>query len=153
MLVIREEEIESYSIKGNIIVVQSEETLGHYADWLEIPTSRLRKHNGMRYGQNIDIGQNLRIPISRITKKEFEDRRVAYHLSVRKSFYDTHRIEGSKIHEVRRGETLWAVVNHRFDVPFWLVAAYNGFRDLNRVRPGEKVHIPIVSKIQMNQNL
>jgi LysM repeat protein len=150
---IQENEIESYIIHGNTMVVQPEETLGHYADWLEIPTHRLRNHNGLRYGQRIQVGQNLKVPLDHVSKKEFEERRTAYHLSVRKSFYASHRIEGSRIHEVRRGETLWAVANYRFEIPLWLLAAYNGFRDLNRVKPGEKVHIPIVSKIQMNHKL
>jgi membrane-bound lytic murein transglycosylase D len=146
-------ELESYTVIRNKLTVQPEETLGHYADWLEIPTNQLRKFNGMRYDQRIRVGQSLQIPFGTVSKKEFEERRVAYHAGIRKSFYDTHRIDGSRIHEVRRGETLWIVANRKFDVPLWLLVAYNHFRDLNRLKPGEKVTIPVISKIQMNTDL
>jgi membrane-bound lytic murein transglycosylase D len=42
-----------------IIRVEVEETLGHYAEWLEIPTWEIRRLNGFKYGKIIRINQPI----------------------------------------------------------------------------------------------
>ena len=51
-----------YSVSGNgTIEVQAAETLGHYADWLEIRTQRLRDINSMSFSKPVVIA-SLRTP-------------------------------------------------------------------------------------------
>jgi len=133
-------------VDGRRIVVQPEETLGHYADWLEIPTWRLRKLNGFRYGRKIRVGQTLCLSFENVSREIFENRRLSYHRGIRETFLESHRIEGSKVHTVRRGETFWTMANKRFGVPLWLLMDYNGVRNPDRITPGEKVSIPIITK-------
>src|SRR5690606_28417446 len=76
-----------YSVSGESISVQALETLGHYADWLEIRTQRLRDLNGLRFGQNVVIGQPLKLDFSRVSVEEFERRRLAYHQSLQAAFF------------------------------------------------------------------
>jgi len=135
-------------VYGESIVVQPEETLGHFADWLQIPTRKLRQLNGLPFNRSIRIGQTLRLDFSRVSHKNFESRRLAYHEELRDHFFKSHRVEGSLTHQMRRGETLWAVANKRFDIPLWLIMDYNESKDLDQIYPGEMVKIPIVSPVQ-----
>src|SRR5690606_39568168 len=71
-----------YAVSDGRIYVQALETLGHYADWLEIRTQRLRDLNGLAFRQNVVIGQPLRLDFSRVSAEEFERRRIAYHREI-----------------------------------------------------------------------
>jgi membrane-bound lytic murein transglycosylase D len=132
---------------GNRIQVLPEETLGHYADWLEIPTWQLRKLNGLRYHQPIRIGQELRMVFGRVDTETYEQRRLAYHQELQRKFFEKHRIESSKVHTIRRGETLWTMVKRHGDIPLWLLMQYNSGKDLHLLRPGDKLIVPIIRQV------
>lgn len=131
-----------YAVSGDRIVVQALETLGHYADWLGIRTQRLRDLNGLGFGQNVVIGQSLRLDFSSVSAEEFERRRVAYHRQHQEEFFTSFRIANVEDHVIRRGESLWTLAQRRYDVPVWLLRQYNPDLDLDRVRPGTVVKFP-----------
>ena len=79
-------------VAGDSIEVQAAETLGHYADWLQVRAWRLRHLNGMRYDQPVVIGQRLSLDFSKVTASDFEHRRVAYHQGLQESFFKRYRI-------------------------------------------------------------
>ena len=56
-----------YSVStANKITVQALETLGHYADWLELPTQRLRDLNSLSFREAVVLGQTLTLDFARI---------------------------------------------------------------------------------------
>ncbi|MGD9182561.1 MAG: transglycosylase SLT domain-containing protein, partial [Desulfobacterales bacterium] len=57
------------------IRVEVEETLGHYAEWLGITAWDIRRLNGFPYGRAIRIAQQIKIPLHRVSKEEFEEKR------------------------------------------------------------------------------
>lgn len=131
----------------NRIQVLPEETLGHYADWLEIPTWQLRKLNGLRYHQPIRIGQKLKMVFGQVDTETFEQRRLAYHQKLQREFFEKHRIESSKVHTIRRGETLWTMVKRHGDIPLWLLMQYNSGKDLQLLRPGDQLVVPVIRQV------
>ncbi len=139
-------------LEGEAVIVQPEETLGHYADWLEIPTWTLRRLNNLSFYQKIRIGQKIALSFERVSKEQFEERRLSYHQEIRRQFFEQYRIEKSITHTVGRGETLWTLAVHRYDVPLWLLMAYNHDKDPDRVRPGETMTIPIIEKVTSSPN-
>ena len=46
---------------NNTIEIQATETLGHYAEWLDLRASQLRNINGMPYGRPLVIGRRLKL--------------------------------------------------------------------------------------------
>lgn len=137
----------NYSVSDGRIEVQALETLGHYADWLEVRTQRLRDLNGMPFSQAVVIGQSLRLDFSRVTPEEFERRRTAYQQSRQEAFFTAYRIEEVEEHVVRRGESLWVLAQSTYEVPVWLLRQYNPDLDLDRVRPGTIVKFPKLRRI------
>ena len=126
------------------IEVQATETLGHYAEWLDVRATRLRELNRMRFGTPVVIGQRLRIDMSRISVDEFDQRRRGYHQKLQEDFFAMNRIIGTEVHVVRRGESLWAIAQKSQNVPIWLLRQYNPDVNFDDVRPRTQLTLPLV---------
>ncbi len=124
------------------IVVQGEETLGHYADWLEIRASDLRRLNGMRYGTPVVIGRTVRLDFSKVPPDVFEQRRLAYHQAIQDDFFSAYAVTGTTTHVLQRGDTLWYLAERKFRVPVWLLRQYNPDLDFGSLQPGAHMVVP-----------
>ena len=128
----------------NTIEVQSLETLGHFGDWLEIKTQRLRDLNGLAFGAPVEVGQRIRLDLNKVEAAAFEERRVAYHRAQQDSFFRQHVIKDRTEHTIRPGESIWIVALRKYGVPLWLFRQYNPELDLHSIKPGMRVQIPIL---------
>ena len=124
------------------LVVQPNETLGHYAEWLGLRASRLRQINGLRFGQPVAVQQRLRLDLSRVRPEEFEKIRVEYHRILQEEFFARWEIEGTKVHRVGPGESLWVLANRRLNVPIWLLRQYNPDADFDSLTAGTPLTVP-----------
>ncbi|MFQ5983740.1 MAG: LysM peptidoglycan-binding domain-containing protein, partial [Woeseiaceae bacterium] len=129
----------------NTIEVQPLETLGHYGDWLEIKTQRLRDINGLAFRTPVEVGQRIKLDLGQVDAESFENKRTAYHRQQQDSFFRTHTITGVKEHTIRRNESVWILSLRRYDVPIWLFRQYNPTLDLHKVRPGTRVRFPVLT--------
>jgi membrane-bound lytic murein transglycosylase D len=130
------------------IHVEADETLGHYATWLEIPTQRLRELNGLRYNQDIHIGQRIRLSYERVSAEEFQRRRYEYQRSLEEDFFSSYAVDSLQTHKVGRGQNIWQICNDIYQIPIWLVAKYNPDRDLAKLNPGDTLSIPVVMPLK-----
>jgi membrane-bound lytic murein transglycosylase D len=124
------------------VTVQAAETLGHYAEWLEVSASALRARNGMRAKQPIVIGRRVRLDLSRVTPQEFERRRLAYHRTLQSEFFDHFVVTGTEQHVLRKGETLWYLAARKYRVPVWLLRQYNPDLDFGALPTGASMVVP-----------
>jgi len=152
LLTLREERVPSIVIAASEptsewSTVLPDETLGHFADWLRLPTRELRRLNKIRAGQEIRIGQRLRLSFANVSAEEFERKRLEYHKSIEEDFFAAYRIAGTTVHRLRRGETMWHLTQ-RYQVPYWLLQKYNQEVDLTRVKPGDTLVIPNIGAIE-----
>jgi membrane-bound lytic murein transglycosylase D len=132
-----------YSVaSNNTIEVQAAETLGHYAEWLNLRASQLRRINRMRYGKPVVIGKRLKLDFSRVTPEEFERARKEYHRLLQEEFFTQFQIAGSEKHVIRRGESLWVLAKRKYKIPMWLLRQYNPDLSINNVKPGTEVTFP-----------
>jgi membrane-bound lytic murein transglycosylase D len=143
--VIVEETAEELPIESEWLLVEAEETLGHYATWLEVPTQRLREINGLRYAQEIQIGQRIRLTFQRVSAREFYHRRLEYRRSIEEDFFTTFKVDTTQVHTVARGQNIWMICNDIYQLPMWLIVKYNSDRDLTRLNMGDQLVIPVVS--------
>ena len=135
-----------YSVAADrTIEVQPLETLGHFGDWLEIKTQRLRDLNGLAFRTPVAVGQRIRLDLGTVDAALFEQRRVAYHRAQQDAFFKRHVISGVREHTIRRGESVWILALRQYDVPIWLFRQYNPGVDMHRVRPGTKVQMPLLT--------
>ena len=130
------------------IEVQALETLGHYGDWLEIKTQRLRDINGLRFGAAVEVGRRIKLDLNTVGSEAFEKRRIAFHRAQQDSFFQRHVIADITEHTIRAGESIWILALRKYDVPLWLFRQYNPELDLQKVRPGIKVQFPVLSNVE-----
>lgn len=131
-----------------IIRVAPEETLGHYADWLQIPTQKIRALNQFPYGRTISIDQKIRIPLALKAKERFEELRYEYHKEMEEDFFESFSIAGVSIYDVKNGDTIWSLCLNEMDIPLWLLKKYNPTMDFGKLQPRDKINYPIVKNRQ-----
>jgi len=126
------------------IRVEATETLGQYADWLQIATQKLRVLNKLKSKQPVLLGQKLNLDYSRVSREAFEQLRRDYHAKLQGEFFVSHRIAGTEVYIVRRGDSLWTMTQKFSNLPIWLLRQYNPDTDLSDLRAGTQVVMPKV---------
>jgi membrane-bound lytic murein transglycosylase D len=129
------------------IRVEATETLGQYADWLQLPTQKLRNVNKLRPRQPVLLGQKLNLDYSRVSRENFEQLRRDYHAKLQGEFFLQHRIAGTEVYIVRRGDSLWTMTQRFSNLPIWLLRQYNPDTDLSDLRAGTQVVMPRVEVV------
>jgi membrane-bound lytic murein transglycosylase D len=124
--------------------VEATETLGHYAEWLNVTPSRLRELNKMSRNTPLVLGRRVHLDFERVERADFEAKRVAYHQQLQDAFFAQYRITGSEMHKVRSGDSVWILSQKRYNVPIWLLRQYNPDIDLEALKPGATIAIPKV---------
>ncbi len=133
-------------IDDGVIIVDADETIGHFAEWLAVPTERLRRKNRVRAGRHIRIGQTLELDFSKVSEETFLQRRIEFHKGIEEDFFGSFRVAGTVTHRLRRGESLWTLAHKTYGVPVWLIHRYNPDVDLSEFKPGIELRIPIAEK-------
>jgi len=136
-----------YSVaQDDTIEIQAMETLGHYADWLGLRTSRLRKLNRVSFRKPLVMGKRLKLDFSQVNRERFVQSREEYHKELEDAFFAVSQIEGTREYRIQRGDSLWKITSKRADLPLWLIRQYNPDTDFSSLKPGEKIVIPVAGK-------
>jgi len=137
-----------YSVSAtNQITVQALETLGHYADWLEVPTQRIRDLNSLSFKEAVVLGQTLTLDFADVDAQTFEQRRRAFHQQIQNDFFAAYQIEDIEAHVMRPGESLWVLAARKYNVPVWLLRQYNPDLNFDRIQAGAVVRFPRLKAI------
>lgn len=130
-----------------VIKVEAEETLGHYADWLQIPTQEIRTLNRFKYGTPISIDQTIELPLSKKTVQEFEEQRYEYHKEIEEDFFGSFSIQGVETYEIKKGDNIWSLCLNELEIPFWLLKKYNPEINFNSLTLMQKIKYPVIKKL------
>jgi len=138
-----------YSVSADgRIEVQPLETLGHYGDWLEIKTQRLRDINALAFRTPVEVGQRIKLDLGTVDARVFEERRIAYHRAQQDSFFRRHVITDVVEYTIRGGDSIWVLSLRKHKVPVWLFRQYNPGLDLHSVQPGTRVQFPVLTSVE-----
>jgi membrane-bound lytic murein transglycosylase D len=136
-----------YSVHDDdTVIVQAAETLGHYAEWLKVRASHLRQLNRMSTATPVVIGRKVKLDFTKVSRDQFEARRIEYHKRLQEAFFSEYRITGNDTHVIKRGESVWVLAQQRYNIPIWLLRQYNPDVDLGSIKPGTKLVIPTVER-------
>jgi membrane-bound lytic murein transglycosylase D len=142
-----DEGVEFAVATNGTIRVAADETLGHYAQWLNLPTSRLRSINGLRGNATVSLGRSLKMDFSKVTAEQFEQQRREFHQSRQSDFFKAHRIVGTEVYVARKGDSLWVVTQRYASVPTWLLQHYNPDVNFSDLHAGVEIVIPKVEAL------
>ncbi|HMQ10860.1 MAG TPA: transglycosylase SLT domain-containing protein [Oligoflexia bacterium] len=131
------------------IHVESEETLGHYAEWLKLPnTASLRMLNKMP-NSNIVIDEKIYLPINESQAaakiKAFESNRIDFHKSLHDRFNEHFIITELQHYTVESGDNL-SMISKKFKVPTWLIRRFNPEIKHLGLQKGESLKIPVLKE-------
>ena len=129
------------------IRVAADETLGHYADWLDVSAQRLRALNHMTMKKPVLIGHRLKLDFHKVSHDVFEQHRREYHQQLQAAYFAAHRIAGTEIYIARPGDSLWTVTKRARLLPEWLLVQYNPDVDFSELRAGTQIVIPRVEEV------
>lgn len=137
-----------YSVAAdNTVEIHASETLGHFAEWAGVSSQAVRSANSMRANQGLIVGRRIQVPLSSVSKDEFELRRRQFHLAQQARFFREYRIENVNQHQLVANETIDVLARQRYSVPLWLLRQYNPDLDFSRVRVGQTIAVPIVARV------
>jgi membrane-bound lytic murein transglycosylase D len=137
-----------YSVaRDDTIRVATDETLGHYADWLSVSAARLRALNHMSFRKPVLVGHRIRLDFRNVSRESFEQRRKEYHRELQASYFAAHRIVGTEVYIARSGDSLWTLTQHTAALPEWLLQQYNPDIDFASLHAGTQIVIPRVAEV------
>ena len=131
-----------------LIKVETDETLGHIAEWASVRTQKIRDLNRLKYGKSIHQGQKLKIPLSKEKEIIFKQNRNEYHLSIQEDFFNSFKVTGTEEYTVKRGNTISGILK-KYELPFWLLRRYQKDQELSpNLRVGQKITIPQLEALE-----
>ncbi len=137
-----------YSVASdNTIEILTDETLGHFAEWLGLESAALRRLNNLRANAAVRVGDRLKVDFSRVGKDTFEADRKLFHSNIQTQYFASYRIRDTESYSIRRNEVVGELARER-SVPMWLFRQYNPtLGDGSSVRAGQVVVFPVVEKV------
>ncbi|MCB0309254.1 MAG: LysM peptidoglycan-binding domain-containing protein, partial [Bdellovibrionales bacterium] len=131
--------------KVYVMTIQSEETLGHYAEWLGLGSpSAIRELNNLNYQSYLSLGQTLVLPIRNDDqKKTFEERRIQYHKILEEEFRERYEVTGEEMYTVRRGDSESGIAK-KFEIPAWLLRRFNPGVQSSTLKVKDLLRIPLL---------
>lgn len=135
-----------YLVSNNgSVEIQSNETLGHFADWLSVKTTSLRRLNKMSSRSRLVVGKRLKLDFSQIEKPAFEQKRLAYHQKLQDDFFKRFSVVQTEVLTLAKGDSVWLLAQQR-NVPMWLLRQYNTAIDFNHISAGARLMVPQIHK-------
>ena len=128
------------------IEVRTDETLGHFADWLQVSTASLRQLNGLSSTSTVRVGQTLQLDFSKVSVTDFEARRRSYHDRLQERYFASWRIRETENYSIRQRDLLTVLARER-SLPLWLIRQYNPGVDVSQLQIGQVLVFPVVEKI------
>lgn len=132
-----------YNNNKGYIRVQPEETLSHLSDWLITYKKTIKNWNHLRYN-TVYINQRLKLYFNKVSKEEFEQKRIEFHKSLFEDFFDNYKVINTQDYKLRRGDSIWALSKEKFNIPIWLIYMYNPELDYKNLSYGQIIKIPVV---------
>lgn len=130
------------------IVVETEETIGHYGEWAQIPTQVIRDLNGFGGRSYIQLGQKIKIKVFNEQLARFKELRNEYQLAIQEDFYEQFSLEGEEQYIVKSGDNLTQILEE-FNLPYWLLRSKQPSGILKPdLKVGDILVIPKVSTTQ-----
>jgi len=129
------------------ITIETNETLGHYADWAGIPIAKIRALNPRHLARNVPFGYKLKIPLSEDRVGSFNANRLQYHQSIEEDFYSNYKVVGTQSMKVGRGDSIESISKEQ-EVPIWLIRKYLPDHNQLSLNVGQEINLPIIESIQ-----
>ena len=125
------------------------ETLDHFARWSELPVEIIAEASAVSLTATLDVGTIVQVPADHARRSRIEQARDAHHLRRAEGYLESRGgASATRFYVVKTGDTAWSIARRQGDVPVWLVEAFNPSMNLDALRPGEVLMLPILADME-----
>jgi hypothetical protein len=125
------------------------ESLAHFARWSELPVETIAEASGLDLAGSYPVGTTVRVPVATPEQQARIEEYREQHRSDRVDGYLASRggAVGTGFVEVHSGDTAWSIARDNQDIPVWMLEAYNPSTDLDHLRPGDELMVPVLADV------
>jgi membrane-bound lytic murein transglycosylase D len=128
-------------------IVQPDETINNFADWLNIQAQELREINGLNFKEDVYVDQELAITFRNVSENKFKQKRVEFHQAIEEDFFTNFEVNNLKVYTIQKGDNIWNLCSETYKVPLWLVQKYNPQKKILKLKSGDLILIPDIRSI------
>jgi LysM repeat protein len=119
------------------------ETLAHFARWSGQPVEEVARTSSLELDGLYAVGTEVALVLTPEERSQVESRRDAHHQTRANSYLDARGASGTAFYRVRTGDSAWSVAQQHQSMPVWLLESLNPSADLERLRPGQELLVPV----------
>lgn len=128
------------------ITLRHGESLFLLADWTGVTSETLAAINGLDVSEPVRAGATLLVPVDDIGFDQLQAQRDdAFARRLDRWIRGRGGLAGVTTHRVRTGDTAWSIAHEEHGLPIWVLAAYNPDVDLDRLRIGDGLQLPVTA--------
>lgn len=119
------------------------ESLHHFARWSEQPIEEVARLSDLALDGSYAVGTQVKLQLTPEDRSRVEARRDAHHQTRAVAYLDSRGPHSTGFYTVKTGDTAWKIAQSTEAVPVWLIESMNPSVDLERLRPGEELLVPV----------
>jgi hypothetical protein len=122
------------------------ETIDHFARWSGFPVEDIAGFSDLDLDGEYPVGTEILLPAEGEALAEIEQNRDE-HWQKRVDGYLASRggAVSTEFYSVRTGDSAWGISRDKYSMPIWVLEAYNPAVDLDRLRPGQELLVPVLA--------
>jgi hypothetical protein len=123
------------------------ETLAHFARWAELPVEDIAETSELPLDGAYAVGTEIALSLTPELRAQVETRRDAHHRTRAERYLASRGATETEFYSVKTGDSAWTIANDRHGMPVWLLESLNPSADLERLRPGDALLVPVFTDI------
>jgi hypothetical protein len=124
------------------------ETLAHFARWSGLTIESVAESSQLGLNGTYPVGTRIVLTLAGDERARLESARDEHHQKRVEGYLASRGgAQGSEFYTVRTGDNAWVIAKNRFGIPLWLLESYNPAVDLDALRPGQDLMVPIIDDV------
>ena len=124
------------------------ERLDHFARWSRLPVEVIAEASGLNLSRPYRAGIEIQVPVEGEALASLQTARDAHHTKRAEGYLASRGgAIGSEFVTVRTGDNATSIAREQQGLPLWLVETYNPSVDLDQLRPGQQLMVPVLADI------
>lgn len=124
------------------------ESLDHFARWSGLPVEDIAAASDLSLNGAYMAGTRVKMPLGEDARSALEKSRDAHHIRRAEGYLNSRGGSvGTEFITVRTGDTAWSLAREQQGIPIWLLETYNPSTNLDALRPGQQLMVPVVADI------
>ncbi|NCG20376.1 MAG: hypothetical protein GWP91_15310 [Rhodobacterales bacterium] len=142
------EAVVEHEIQYASFTLRHGERLDHFARWSQLPVEVIAESSGLNLSRLYRAGIEILVPIEGEGLAALQTARDAHHTKRAEGYLASRGgAVGSEFITVRTGDNATTIARDQQGLPLWLVETFNPSVDLDQLRPGQLLMMPILADI------